>query len=65
MELYIVYRRLKQILDEKGIEIARGRVAELLTVQEMAGFQMFLAKMDGELLELWDAPCDTPYLTVR
>jgi dihydroxyacetone kinase-like protein len=31
----------------------------------MAGFQMFVAKMDDELLALWDAPCDTPYYTVR
>ena len=28
-------------------------------------FQMFIAKMDDELLELWDAPCDTPALTVK
>ena len=40
-------------------------VGEFLTVQEMAGFQMFVAKMDDELLQLWDASCDTPYLTVR
>jgi dihydroxyacetone kinase-like protein len=31
----------------------------------MAGFQMFVAKMDDELIRLWKAPCDTPYLTVR
>jgi len=65
MELYIVFRRVKQYLDEKGIEIARSLVGEFLTVQEMAGFQMFVAKMDDELLQYWDAPCDTPYLTVR
>jgi dihydroxyacetone kinase-like protein len=45
--------------------VARALVGEYLTVQEMAGFQMFVAKMDDELLRLWDAPCDTPYLTVR
>jgi dihydroxyacetone kinase-like protein len=65
MELYIVFRRVKQYLDEQGIEIARSLVGEYLTVQEMAGFQMFIAKMDDELLRYWDAPCDTPYLTVR
>jgi len=27
----------------------------------MAGFQMFVAKMDDELLQLWDASCDTPF----
>ncbi len=65
MELYIIFRRVKQRLDEQGIQIARSLVGEFLTVQEMAGFQMFVAKMDDELLEYWDAPCDTPYLTVR
>jgi dihydroxyacetone kinase-like protein len=65
MELYIVYRAVHKALTERGIEPARARVAEFLTVQEMAGFQMFVAKMDDELIRLWDAPCDTPYMTVR
>ena len=65
MELYIVYRAVHKVLTERGIEPARARVAEFLTVQEMAGFQMFVAKMDDELIRLWDAPCDTPYMTVR
>ena len=65
MELYIVFRKVKEYLADKGIEVARSLVGEYLTVQEMAGFQMFVGKMDDELLQLWDAPCDTPYLTVR
>ena len=65
MELYCVLRRVKQLLDERGITLARTLVGEFLTVQEMGGFQMVIAKMDDELLELWDAPCDTPALTVR
>ena len=65
MELYCVLRRVKQLLDERGITMARTLVGEFLTVQEMGGFQMVIAKMDDELLELWDAPCDTPALTVR
>jgi len=65
MELYIVLRRVKQLLDERGIDMARAIVGEYLTVQEMGGFQMIVARMDDELLKLWDAPCDTPALTVR
>ncbi len=65
MELYIVFRRVEQYLAKEGIEIARSMVGEYLTAQEMGGFQMFVAKMDDELLEYWDAPCDTPYMTVR
>ncbi|MBQ1765169.1 MAG: dihydroxyacetone kinase subunit DhaK, partial [Aquincola sp.] len=52
-----------QLLKEKGVEIVANYVGELLTVQEQAGFQMFLARMDDELLRLWNAPCRTPYLT--
>jgi dihydroxyacetone kinase-like protein len=65
MEQYIVLRRVKQLLDKKGIKLARTLVGEFLTVQEMGGFQMVIARMDKELLELWDAPCDCPALTKK
>ena len=65
MELYIVMRGVKKYLDGLGIEVVASRVGEMLTVQEMAGFQMFAAKMDDELLELWNAPCNTPSWTAR
>lgn len=64
MELFIVLRGVKKYLDGKGIAIAASSVGEYLTVQEMAGFQMCVARMDDELLDLWNAPCDTPSLTV-
>ncbi len=64
MELFIVLRGVKKVLDEKGIELVASECGEYLTVQEMAGFQMFAAKMDDELLALYNAPCDTPYMTV-
>ena len=62
MELFIIYRRCEQLLKAKSVEIAANYVGELLTVQEQAGFQMFLARMDDELLRYWNAPCTTPYL---
>jgi phosphoenolpyruvate---glycerone phosphotransferase subunit DhaK len=65
MELFIVFRRMKQILQAKQIKIARSIVGEYITTQEQAGFQMFIARLDNELMKLWDAPCDTPYLVVR
>jgi len=64
MELYIVLRQVKRLCDAKGINLARTLVGEYLTVQEMGGFQMCIARMDDELLELWDAPCCTPALTL-
>ena len=65
MEQLIIYRRCEEILKEQGIEIVANYVGELLTVQEQAGFQMFMARMDEELVRLWNAPCHTPYLTKR
>ena len=62
MELFIVYRKCEALLKEKGIEIVANHVGELLTVQEQAGFQMFMARMDDELLHYWNAPCNTPYM---
>lgn len=49
-------------LKEKNIEIVANYVGELLTVQEQGGFQMFMARIDDELLHYWNAPCNTPYL---
>lgn len=65
MELYVMLGSVKKVLDAKGITLARSLVGEYLTVQEMGGFQMCVTRMDAELLELWDAPCDTPALTVK
>jgi dihydroxyacetone kinase-like protein len=61
MELFIVYRRCASYLKEKNIEIAANYEGNLLTVQEAAGFQIFIARMDDELLAMWNAPCNTPY----
>jgi len=65
MELLIIFRRVGQVLADKGIEVACAHVGEFLTVQEMAGFQMHIAKVDDELIDLLNAPCNTPYLTVK
>ncbi|MDR3175922.1 MAG: dihydroxyacetone kinase subunit DhaK [Desulfovibrio sp.] len=62
MELFIVYRRCEQLLKAKNVAIAANCVGEILTAQEQAGFQMFLARMDDELLRYWNAPCNTPYM---
>ncbi len=61
MELFIVYRRCQQLLKDRNIEIVANYIGELLTVQEQAGFQMFIARMDDELLRYWNAPCNSPY----
>jgi dihydroxyacetone kinase-like protein len=61
MELYLVFRRIAQILETKKIRLARSAIGEFITTQEQAGFQMMIARLDKELIELWDAPADAPF----
>ena len=61
MEQLIVYRNCYAYLAEKEIEIVASHVGELLTVQEMAGFEICIARMNEELIEYWNTPCCTPY----
>ena len=65
MELNIVFRKAYRLLEEKGITVVSGLIDELLTVQEMAGFQMILCKLDEDHAQWLAAPSDTPYWTVR
>jgi dihydroxyacetone kinase-like protein len=64
MEMYVVLRRTRQILEERGVNMARCAVGDFLTVQEMGGFQMCMARMDADRLALWDAPCHSPALSM-
>jgi dihydroxyacetone kinase-like protein len=61
MELYLIFRRVAQVLEAKNIKLVRSAIGELITTQEQAGFQMMIARLDRELIELWDAPADTPF----
>jgi len=65
MELFILFRRVSQILKSKGIKLVRSKVGEFITTQEQAGFQLMIARMDADLLRLWDAPSNAPYFIVR
>jgi len=62
LELYVVYRKLAEILDGRGITIARSLVGPYITSLEMAGCSITLLKLDDELTRLWDAPVHTPAL---
>ena len=62
LELYVVYRKLAEILDGRGVTIARSLVGSYITSLEMAGCSITLLKLDDELTRLWDAPVNTPAL---
>ena len=65
MEMFLVWRKAAQVLKDAGIDVGSGRCDEILTVQESAGFQMFLAILDDDALEGLNAPADAPYWVVR
>jgi dihydroxyacetone kinase-like protein len=65
MEQFIVFRATKNYIESQGATVAHALVGEYLTVQEMGGFQMFIAKLDDELLDLLNAPADAVSWTVR
>ena len=64
MELYILYNELEKALSAKNIGIHRAFVGNYMTSLEMAGCSVTLLKLDAELKELLNAPCDTPALKI-
>ncbi len=59
-ELYIMYRKLTQILEAERVNIKRSFVGEYVTSLEMAGASITLLRLDAELLDLIDAPAYCP-----
>lgn len=64
MELYILNLEVQKILEEKGIKAYRTFVGNYCTSIDMTGTSVTLMKLDDELKELLDAPCDTPALKI-
>jgi dihydroxyacetone kinase-like protein len=60
-ELYILYRKVHQLLTEAEVEIYRAYVGEYATSMEMAGASLTLFKLDDELQGLLDYPAQTPF----
>jgi len=61
-ELYVMYRKVHQILRGRGITIYRPYLGEYATSMEMAGASVSLCKLDAELKTLLDAPASTPFV---
>jgi dihydroxyacetone kinase-like protein len=62
LELYIMFEAAARRLGVDGLTIARSLVGNFVTSLEMAGCSITLARLDGELLQLWDAPVRTAAL---
>lgn len=65
MELNIVFRKAYKELEARGLKVVVSRIQELLTVQEQAGFQMIMARLDDDHIDyLKNKPSNAPYWTV-
>jgi phosphoenolpyruvate---glycerone phosphotransferase subunit DhaK len=65
MELYIMFRRVEQVLKEKGINIYRSYVGDYITSLEMGGCSITLTKLDDEMKKMIDHPVDCPMFVQR
>ena len=61
MDLHICFRRVAEILADKGITIYKSLIGSFASSMDMAGMSVTLVKLDDEMKELLDYPCDTPY----
>jgi phosphoenolpyruvate---glycerone phosphotransferase subunit DhaK len=61
-ELYVVYRRVAQLLDEGGVRVDRNLIGPYITSLEMQGCSVTILRLDDEKTRLWDAPVHTPGL---
>src|SRR6056297_4255004 len=63
-ELFILNRRLQEIVDDHGLETWDAWVGDYMTSLDMMGASITVAAVDEELKELLEADADTPALTV-
>ena len=61
MELFIVNRKVREMLADLGIRVYGTEVGEFCTSQEMKGVSVTFVRLDEELKRLYDQPCDSPF----
>jgi dihydroxyacetone kinase len=59
-ELFIVFRRIDELLRDHGIVVVDPQVGEFCTSFDMAGASLTLFWLDEGLERLWKAPADSP-----
>ena len=62
-EQFILFRKVSQILKDKGVQIVMPHIGEYATSMEMAGLSLTVLKLDEELKDLLRYPASTPFYT--
>ncbi len=60
-ELYIMYRKLTELLKANNISVYRPYIGRFATSMEMMGASLTMMKLDDELKRLLDAPASSPF----
>lgn len=59
-ELFVVYRRVAQLLERAKLQVVEPDVGEFVTSFNMAGASLTLMWLDDELETFWQAPANAP-----
>ena len=59
MELLIALRKAKAVLTERGIKTYDVLIGDFVTCQEMSGISFSITRLDDELKQYWDMPCQS------
>ena len=59
-ELFVTCNNIVARLEDAGLELVDVESGEFVTSLDMAGISLTLVWVDDELIEYWNAPCDTP-----
>ena len=62
-EQFIIFRKVSQILKDKGVQIVMPHIGEYATSMEMAGLSLTVLKLDEKLKDLLRYPASTPFYT--
>jgi dihydroxyacetone kinase-like protein len=59
MELYVAYAHVHDVLEREGVSVWRmPYIGDYMTSLEMAGFSITLLKLDDEMKNYLEAPCN-------
>ncbi|MGM5631841.1 dihydroxyacetone kinase subunit DhaK [Apibacter raozihei] len=61
IEMSIVFRKVRQLLESDGIQIHDADINSYCTSLGMGGFSISILKLDSELKKYYNSPCYCPY----
>lgn len=65
MELYILNKDVREILETKNIKVYKNLVGNYMTALDMSGCSITLMELDDELKEMINEKCETSALTIN